>query len=158
MANFQLSGVAKLTLLLLGAAIYEAPLGASPPEDESVTYKIKPGDTLIDLAEKFMLSRDVYKIVQKKTVSLIRTLCRLAKRSPFRVTSWLLTWPMPVLSRYAARFYLARAKRLSVKSCAKGLPSPQGRRHLQRWCFQTVRTYLCRRTATSGSDDCGHII
>lgn len=66
MANFQLSGVAKLTLLLLGAAIYEAPLGASPPEDESVTYKIKPGDTLIDLAEKFMLSRDVYKIVQKK--------------------------------------------------------------------------------------------
>lgn len=43
-----------------------APFAAASAGDESVTYKMKPGDTLIGLAEKFMLSRDGYKIVQKQ--------------------------------------------------------------------------------------------
>jgi len=66
MSNLLLSDTAKLTLLLLGASIWEAPLGASSAADESITYKMKQGDTLIGLAEKFMLSRDVYKVVQKQ--------------------------------------------------------------------------------------------
>ncbi len=64
--NLQRSGFAKLTLLLVGVFVMGAPLSASSSEDESVTYKMKPGDTLIGLAEKFMLSRDGYKIVQKQ--------------------------------------------------------------------------------------------
>ncbi len=66
MSNLLLSDTAKLTLLLLGASIWEAPLGASSAADESITYKMKQGDTLIGLAEKFMLSRDAYKVVQKQ--------------------------------------------------------------------------------------------
>lgn len=64
--NLQRSGFAKFTLLLVGVFVMGAPLSASSSEDESVTYKMKPGDTLIGLAEKFMLSRDGYKIVQKQ--------------------------------------------------------------------------------------------
>ena len=59
------SSVVKIALLF-GASILGAPLGASSPDDDSVTYKMKSGDTLIDLAEKFMLSRDRYKIVQQR--------------------------------------------------------------------------------------------
>lgn len=62
----QRSGAAKLTLLLVCALIFGAPLGAKTSEEDSINYKIKPGDTLIGLAEKFMLSRDGYKIVQQQ--------------------------------------------------------------------------------------------
>lgn len=64
--DLQQIGAAKLILLLFGAFVWEVPLGAMPSEDGAVTYKIKPGDTLIGLAEQFMLSRDRYKIVQQQ--------------------------------------------------------------------------------------------
>ena len=64
--DLQRSSAAKVGLLLLGSFILEAPLGASSSDDDSVSYKVKQGDTLIGLAEKFMLSHDSYKVVQKQ--------------------------------------------------------------------------------------------
>lgn len=44
-----------------------SPLHASVgSSDEPITYKVKSGDTLIDLAERYMVSRDRYKIVQQQ--------------------------------------------------------------------------------------------
>jgi hypothetical protein len=50
---------------LVWTAVSPAYAGAAP-SDEPITYKVKSGDTLFGLADRYMVSRDRYKIVQQQ--------------------------------------------------------------------------------------------
>ncbi|MFN3452670.1 MAG: LysM peptidoglycan-binding domain-containing protein, partial [Sphingorhabdus sp.] len=54
-----------LTAALFGTAGPPAHARAAP-SDGSITYKVKSGDTLLGLAERYLVSRDRYKIVQRQ--------------------------------------------------------------------------------------------
>lgn len=54
-----------LTAALFGTAGLPAPARAAPA-DVSIKYEVKPGDTLLGLAERYLVSRDRYKIVQRQ--------------------------------------------------------------------------------------------
>jgi len=53
-----------LTALLLTSAM---PLCAAEKDDSPVRYTVRKGDTLVNLADKYLTRAETYKIVQKQT-------------------------------------------------------------------------------------------